>query len=144
MRAGHFLFLGLLGLCPVLGMFVAYCQAYGQRMKGLSGHKLEAILARTGFLVTFVLAFGCFWGWPENEVAWFTLPGMELISDQFLTEDPLSHPDYTTFKLLLAVGIAAGLAVTARLSAFHLNRRLVKQVPRFMRPEDVIKKPTRT
>ncbi len=141
MKVGHLLFLGLLGLCPLLGMFVAYFQAYGQRMKGAAGHKLEAILARTGSLLTFVLAFGCCWGWPEGEVAWFTLPGVEWLSDKLLTEDPLSSSDYNLVKLMFSLIVAACLALTARLSAFHLNRRLVRQVPRYIRPEDIIKKP---
>lgn len=141
MKTGHLLFLGLLGLCPFLGMFVAYFQAYGQRMKGISGHKLEAILARTGSLITFVLAVVCFWNWPESDAAWFTLPGVEWVVDKTLTEDPLSHPEYGPFKLIVTLFVAGCLAVVARLSAFPLNRRLVRQVPRFMRPQDVIIKP---
>lgn len=144
MGFGQIAFVSLLASTPFWGMLLGYARAYQLRLKGQPGQKLENIIGETAFLVTFSLAFVCFWWWPETQAAWYSLPGARHLLEAIIQDPAQRDPNYPSLKILFAVGTAGSLGILARLSAFPLNRHLVRQVPRFMRPEDekLRRKPT--
>lgn len=140
MDAPTALFFGLQLACPLLGMLAAYAHAYQRRVQGVSGHDLEADLARLGFLVTAGLSFFFFWGWPEGSRPWYRMPGFSFLAQVSLSPNPQNDPNYLILKLLCAAATAALMGLLARINAFALNRTLVRQVPRYFRDPKAVGK----
>ena len=134
------LFLGLQVASPLLGALFAYARAYHRRVQGVSGHELEADLSRLGFLLSAGLSLAFFWGWPEGSHSWSRMPGLESICHLALGESPQDDPNYLVLKLMLSGLFATTAGFVAKLCAFSLNRKLVKQVPRYFRAEDPVGK----
>ncbi|MBX3169073.1 MAG: hypothetical protein KF760_16820 [Candidatus Eremiobacteraeota bacterium] len=134
------LFFGLQLLAPIVGTLLAYGHCYHQRLQGVSGQYLEGTLARWGFLTSAGLSVLFFWFWPEGTNNWTQMPGLSWIARLTLIDPPQSDSSYPLVKMLvsLSIGLLAGLA--ARIHAFGLTRRLVREVPRFYRNEDAVGK----
>lgn len=118
-------------------MGVAYSFAYRKRLQGVSGNELESDLGRMGFGLAGVISLGFFWAWPEGSHSWSRMPGFESLCQLSLGSSPQQDPDYTSLKLVVSLGLAFVSGLLARFSAFRLNRVLVRQIPRFYRPDNL-------
>lgn len=140
MLGAALLFFGLQVLAPIVGTLLAYAHCYHQRLQGVSGQKLEGVLATWGFLASACLSVLFFWFWPEGTHSWTNMPVLSWIARMTLADPPQSDSGYPLAKMVvsLSLGLLCGLA--ARIHAFGLTRRLVREVPRFYRNEDAVGK----
>ena len=138
--AGALLFFGLQILAPIIGTLLGYGYCYRQRLQGVSGQKLEAILIQWSFLIAAGLSFLFFWLWPEGSQGWYEMPGFAWICGKILISPPQSDSSYVLVKLFVAVLLAFFCGLLARMHSFSLTRRLVREVSRFYRPEESVGK----
>lgn len=134
------LFFGLQILAPIVGTLLAYAHCYKQRLQGVSGQQLEGTLAGWGFLASAGLSVLFFWCWPEGANSWSQMPVLSWICKMTLIEPPQSDSSYPLAKLLVSLGLGFVAGLAARIHAFGLTRRLVREVPRFYRNEDAVGK----
>ena len=134
------LFFGLQVLAPIVGTLLAYGHCYQRRLQGTSGQQLEGLLARWGFLSSAGLSVLFFWCWPEGSISWSTMPGLSWICKQTLIDPPQIDSSYPLAKVLVSLGLGLLSGLVARIHAFGLTRRLVREVPRYYRSEDVASK----
>ncbi len=134
------LFWLLQALAPLLAMAVAYSFAYRKRLQGVSGNELENDLNRMGFWLAGLTSFVFFWAWPEGSQSWSRMPGFESLCAALLGDSPQQDPDYSAVKAMVSLVVAFLAGLLARFSAFRLNRVLVRQVPRYFRPDNLVGK----
>ena len=140
MLGATILFFGLQILAPILGTLLAYGHCYQQRLQGISGQQLEGTLARWGFLASAGLSILFFWCWPEGSYTWSKMPGLSQICRLTLVDPPQLDSGYPLAKLVISLVLGSFCGLLARIHAFGLTRRLVREVPRYYRNEDVIGK----
>lgn len=140
MLGARILFFGLQILAPIVGTLLAYAHCYHQRLQGVSGQHLEGMLARWGFLASAGLSVLFFWCWPEGASAWSTMPGLSWVCQMTLLDPPQSDSSYPLVKLLASLSLGTICGLFARIHAHGLTRRLVREVPRYFRSEDVVGK----
>lgn len=133
-------FLVIQALAPILGSLLAYGHCYQQRLQGVSGQKLEGILVQWGFVTSFALSVVFFWCWPEGDSSWSKMPMFAPILKLLLNSPPEQDGGYQGTKLLFSLVLGGLCGLLARINAFGLNRRLVREVPRYYRAEDVVGK----
>lgn len=133
-------FFGLQVLAPVVGTLLAYGHCYQQRLQGVSGQKLEGMLIKWGFLTSASLSICFFWFWPEGTNNWSTMPIFSWICKMTLVTPPQMDSSYPLVKALASLGLGFLCGLVARINAFALTRRLVREVPRFYRSEDSVGK----
>lgn len=134
------LFFGLQVLAPVVGTLLAYGHCYQQRLKGISGQKLEGMLIQWGFLASACLSILFFWCWPEGSLSWSNMPGFAWICKMTLIEPPQLDTSYPLAKAGVSLGLGFFCGLLARMNSFALTRRLVREVPRYYRAEEPVGK----
>jgi hypothetical protein len=133
-------FLVVQALAPILGSLLAYGHCYQQRLQGVSGQKLESFLVQWGFITSFALSVVFFWCWPEGDSSWSKMPMFTPILKLVLTSPPELDGSYQGTKLVASLILGSLSGLLARVNAFGLTRRLVREVPRYYRAEDVVGK----
>ncbi|MFN8613426.1 MAG: hypothetical protein U0931_38160 [Vulcanimicrobiota bacterium] len=133
-------FLLVQGMAPVLGLLLAYAHCYHQRLKGVAGQKLESMLIQWGFLTAFALSVVLFWCWPEGSASWSKMPIFTWFCKLALIDPPESDSNYQATKALVSLVVGGLCGLIARLNSFALTRRLVREVPRYYRAEEVVGK----
>ncbi|MBS2035536.1 hypothetical protein JST97_11145 [bacterium] len=133
-------FLIVLAMAPVLGMLLAYAHCYHQRLQGVSGQKLEGLLIQWGFLTSFALGVLIFWFWPEGAASWTQMPMFKWFCKATLIDPPQADANYQATKAMVSLVVGGLCGLIARLNAFRLTRRLVREVPRYYRAEDSVGK----
>lgn len=133
-------FLVIQTLAPVLGMLLAYAHCYQQRLQGVSGQKLESLLIQWGFVTSFALSLVFFWFWPEGAASWSKMPMFNWICKLTLVDPPEADSNYQLTKAVLSLVLGGLCGLLARLNAFRLTRRLVREVPRYYRADDPVGK----
>ena len=134
------LFFGLQFLAPILGSLLAYGHCYQQRLQGVSGQRLEGTLALWGSLASACLSVLFFWFWPEGASNWTQMPVFSWICKMTLLDPPQRDSGYPLAKMLVSLGLGCLAGLAARIHAFGLTRRLVREVPCFYRNEDAAKR----
>lgn len=134
------LFFGLQVLAPILGSLLAYTRCHYQRLQGVSGHQLEGQLGGLGFVASAAFSLAFFYAWPEGATSCSRLPGLRWIFSLTLLDPAQSDPTYPLVKMMVAGAFALTAGLIAKINAFSLTRRLVRDVPRYYRAKEPVGK----
>lgn len=139
MISGPLVFFGLLGLCPLSALVVTYGYAYRKRLHGAPGNKLEDEMVTLAGALTGLFTLVAFLTWPVAPHPWYQMPGFSLLVGSLMS-NPESDPNVESLRAVVGLVFSGFLALLVRLVAPSLSRKLVRDVPRYWRPEPKIKR----
>lgn len=138
MSSGALVFFAVLGLCPLSALFLAYLYGYRKRLHGAPGNTLEGEMARIAALLSGLFGFLVFLLWPNSPHPWYHMPGFAQLVGSLMS-NPENDPNVEPLKAVVALVLGSVLALLPRLFVSAMNRKLVRDVPRYWRPEPKMK-----
>ena len=139
MNSGALVFFVVLGLCPLAALFFAYLYGYRKRLYGAPGNKLEGEMASVASLTSGLSLVVAFMMWPPSPHPWYQMPGFSWLVGSLMS-NPESDPNAEPLRAMLALVLGIGVALLTRLPVPAMNRKLVRDLPRYWRPEPKTKR----